>query len=238
MIRPIDLPAALTTARAVLGAAVLLASYVAATPQTVGDEACPKYAVDIESFATCEGDRVVRPANDEVPIPPRALVDDEGNPLPSSPQAIPRDALSQTHHGHYLTAMEAHAAKQWLGRSVLFIDVRHEASVAVNGVPQTVDFNLPVARPAAQGRMQIAYGFAGKIKRTLAARGLTHDALVFVICEDGRNAALAAELLAQAGVPNVFAVRGGIYGEKNDRDAATGWIAAQLPMRAAVRTGA
>lgn len=32
------------------------------TPQVVGDEACPKFAVDIAAFATCEGDRVVKPA--------------------------------------------------------------------------------------------------------------------------------------------------------------------------------
>ena len=32
-----------------------------AAPQVVGDEACARYAVDIESFATCEDGRVVRP---------------------------------------------------------------------------------------------------------------------------------------------------------------------------------
>jgi hypothetical protein len=30
-------------------------------PQVVGDEACEKYAVDIASFATCEGGSVVKP---------------------------------------------------------------------------------------------------------------------------------------------------------------------------------
>jgi hypothetical protein len=32
-----------------------------ATPQVVGDDACALYEVDIASFATCEGGRVVLP---------------------------------------------------------------------------------------------------------------------------------------------------------------------------------
>lgn len=79
-------------------ALVVVALPADATPQTVGDEACPKYAVDIESFATCEGDRVVKPTRitlpiatrEALPIAPRVLVDDEGNPLPSSVDAIPK----------------------------------------------------------------------------------------------------------------------------------------------------
>jgi hypothetical protein len=34
---------------------------VAASPAVVADSACPHYAVDIEAFATCEGDRVAMP---------------------------------------------------------------------------------------------------------------------------------------------------------------------------------
>lgn len=47
---------------ALAGASFSLAVAVAvAAPQVVGDEACARYAVDIESFATCEDGRVVRP---------------------------------------------------------------------------------------------------------------------------------------------------------------------------------
>ncbi len=120
----------------------------AATPQTVVDEACPKYAVDIEAFATCLGDRVVKPTREALPIAPRALIDDEGTPLPSSAAAIPQDPLAQTRHGHYLTALEAHQAKNWLRESVLFIDVRDDAAAMVGGLPQNVDFHLLVMRPS------------------------------------------------------------------------------------------
>ena len=207
-----------------------LAMPVAATPQTVGDEACPKYAVDIEAFATCEGDRVVKPTRAALPIAPRVLVDDEGIPMPSSAEAIPQDPLAQTHHGHYLTALEAHQAKNWLRDSILFIDVRDPAAAMARGLPQNADFNLPVMRRDEVGKLQIAYGFVGAVKRTLVSRGLDHDASIFVICTNARLSALAAELLAQAGVPHVFVVRGGIEGEVFDGGGSVGWLAARLEM--------
>jgi rhodanese-related sulfurtransferase len=219
--------------------ATLLATAARAAPQTVADEACPKYAVDIAAFATCEGDRVVKP-EPESPTspPPRVLVDDEGNPLPPQVDAIPADALARTHHGHYLTAQDAYSAKHWLGRSVLFIDVRDEAAVGKMGLPGNADFNLPVARFAGDGALLPAYGFVAGVKRALAARGMDHAAPIFVVCQDGRHAALAAELLAQAGVPHVFVVRGGILGEQSAGGDAFGWVAARLPLRPAFDTGA
>ena len=215
-----------------LVAALTCSMSVLATPQTVGDDACPKYAVDIAAFATCDGDKVTKPEPD-TPLPtPILLVDDEGNPLPPRDEAIPRDVHAQTHHGHYLTARDAHSAKHWLGRSVLFIDVRDEKSVAATGLPENADFNLPVARRTAASERAIVHGFVARVKHTLAVRSLNHNAAIFVICEDGRNAALAAELLAQAGVPHVFVVRGGVEGERGEGDrAVTGWRVAQLPMR-------
>ena len=211
---------------ALLGAAMP----VAATPQTVSDEACPKFAVDIAAFATCEGDRVVKPAREALPVAPRTLVDDEGNPMPSSAEAIPKDPLAQTHHGHYLTALEAHQAKNWLRESVLFIDVRDPAAAIAGSLPQTADFNLPVMRRDEAGKLQIANVFVGGVKRTLASRGLDHDSAIFVICTNARLSALAAELLAQAGVPHVFVVRGGIEGEESDEGRSVGWLAARLEL--------
>lgn len=215
---------------ALLLALLGVAMPAAATPQTVGDEACPKYAVDIEAFATCEGDRVVKPPREALPIAPRALIDDEGTPLPSSAAAIPQDPLAQTRHGHYLTALEAHQAKHWLRESVLFIDVRDDAAAMVGGLPQNVDFHLPVMGPNVAGKLQIANGFVGAVKRSLASRGLNHDTLIFVICTDARLSALAADLLAQTGVPHVFVVRGGIDGEVSAEGKSVGWRAARLEM--------
>ncbi len=46
----------------------MTATMAIASPQVVGDDACEKYAVDIQSFATCEDGKVVRPEADaEVP---------------------------------------------------------------------------------------------------------------------------------------------------------------------------
>lgn len=202
-------------------------TFAIATPQTVGDEACPKYAVDIAAFATCEGDRVVKPTG-PLPIAPRVLVDDEGNPLPSSAEAIPQDSLSRTHHAHYLTAREADQAKNWLGSSVLFIDVRDHTSAKTGGSPQRADYHMPVMRRTADDKLQIAYGFVGTVKRTLMARGLGYDAPIFAICGNGRQSAIAAELLAQAGVPHVFVVRGGIQGELSAEENPVGRLAGLL----------
>lgn len=210
-------------------ALVVVALPADATPQTVGDEACPKYAIDIKAFATCEGDRVVKPTREALPLAARALVDDEGNPLPSSAEAIPQDLLAQTHHGYYLTALEAHQAKDWLKASVLFIDVRDTAA-AMGGVPRNTDFHLPVMRRNEAGNLQIAYGFVGAVKRALSIRGFHSDTPIFAICTNARLSALAAELLAQAGVPYVFVVRGGINGEVSDEGASVGWLAARLDL--------
>ena len=215
---------------AVLLALLGFAMPAAATPQTVSDEACPKYAVDIEAFATCEGNWVVKPTRFALPAAPRVLIDDDGNPMPSSAEAIPQDPLAQTHHGNYLTALEAHQAKNWLRESVLFIDVRDPAAAMAGGLPQYADFNLPVMRRNEAGELQIAYGFVGAVKRTLASRGLDHDASIFVICTNARRSALAAELLAQAGVPHVFVVRGGIDGEVSAEGRSFGWRAARLEL--------
>ena len=216
-------------------ALVVVALPAEATPQTVGNDACPKYAVDIEAFATCEGDRVVKPSRETLPLAARALVDDEGNPLPSSAEAIPQDLLAQTHHGYYLTAHEAHQAKDWLKESVLFIDVR-DIAAAMGGAPRNTDFHLPVMRANEAGKLQIAYGFVGAVKRALANRGLHHDTPIFAICTNARLSALAAELLAQAGVPHVFVVRGGvngevgINGEVSAEGSSVGWLAARLDL--------
>ena len=90
-------------------------------------------------------------------------------------------------------------------------------------------------RQMPNGRIQAAQGFVAYIKQSLASRHLKHDAPIFVICENGRHAAFAAELLAHAGVPNVFVVRGGISGEETEGGKSTGWMAARLPMRPASR---
>ncbi len=78
--------------------------------------------------------------------------------------------------------------------------------------------------------MQIANGFVGAVKRALVSRGLNHDTPIFVICTNARLSALAADLLAQTGVPHVFVVRGGIDGEVSAEGKSVGWRAARLEL--------
>lgn len=52
----------------------------AAGPAVVADTACPRYAIDIEAFATCDGDRVAMP-DEEVMADNRMTAD----PGPSDP---------------------------------------------------------------------------------------------------------------------------------------------------------
>ena len=56
-------------------------------------------------------------------------------------------------------------------------------------------------RGTEDGKVQIAYGFVGTIKRTFDARGPDFHTLIFAIYGNGRQSAIAAELIAQADVP-------------------------------------
>lgn len=214
----------------VSGAVVSLAALAGATPQTVGDDACPKYAVDIAAFATCNGDRITTPDKANAVGMPIALVDDYGNPMPPRMEAIPMDLGARTQSGNYLTAEDAHAAKYWLSRAVLFVDVRDEVTANASGVPENADFNLPLTRLTKNGTPEVDAGFVDNVKHALASRGLEQTAPVFLICEDGRHAALAADTLVKAGIPNVFVVRGGIQGERSGNGDTFGWLASGLPM--------
>lgn len=158
----------------------------------------------------------------------RPVVDDDGHPMPSSDAAIPLDSLSRTEFGHYLTAREAYALKQWLGKDVLFVDIRNLSSGEWGLLPEGADFNLPLIKSIAQGKPEFVHGFVGGIKRALATRGLHHESIVVLICIDGRSAAIGADLLAQAGVSNAFVVRGGMDGEVGSADHA-GWHGQMLP---------
>jgi rhodanese-related sulfurtransferase len=212
------------------GALVCFVALADATPQTVGDDACPRYAVDIAAFATCDGDRVTAPDKGNAIAMPIVLVDDYGNTLPPRIEAIPQDMGARTKLGNYLTAEDAYAAKYWLVRAVLFVDVRDEATANASGIPVYADFNLPLTRLAKNGTPEVDADFVVRAMQALASRGLALTAPVFVICENGRHAARAADVLAEAGIPNVFVVRGGIHGERSVNGKTFGWLASGLPM--------
>lgn len=186
-------------------ACLLYCAAARATPQTVADAACPKYAVDIAAFATCEGDRVVTP-EEEVPL--RPLVDDDGMAMPTSPAALPRDRLSRSTTGLYLTPAEARTFKRWLGDSVLFVDVRPAEIIHTGGLAEAADTNIPLAGNVSAFRAAIARAMSN-------SRGKSAS-VVFLICQDGRLAARAADALAEAGFLAAFVVRGGVDGVERE----------------------
>lgn len=52
----------------------------AASPAVVADSACPRHAIDIEAFATCEGDRVAAPEPETI-VDSQMAVDSESSHL-------------------------------------------------------------------------------------------------------------------------------------------------------------
>ena len=60
-----------------------------AAPQTVDDSACAHYGADIASFATCEGDRVVKPGP-EIKSKPvvKATVKNKTKPVPAKTNSV------------------------------------------------------------------------------------------------------------------------------------------------------
>ncbi len=116
------------------------------------------------------------------------------------------------------------------GRS-LFVDVRTPEELASSGVATMVDANAPVfVLSGADGKPRPNPDFVAQVESKLAAKGLTKDDAVVVMCRTGRRSALAANLLAEAGFSRVYSV---IDGFEGDGPAMKGWKGAGLPWRQA-----
>ncbi|MEO6928061.1 MAG: hypothetical protein ABI190_02750 [Casimicrobiaceae bacterium] len=97
---------------------VMTATMALASPQVVGDDACEKYAVDIESFATCEDGKVVR-AEAEVEVPATATVALErpaSNSAPALAMKAPGAIVATVRPRPHATGKRKGAAKPPGGR--------------------------------------------------------------------------------------------------------------------------
>jgi rhodanese-related sulfurtransferase len=139
----------------------------------------------------------------------------------------------QTKLGLYLTSGEVPSfLAERHGRS-LFVDVRTPPELAASGVATLVDANAPSWLLSAPGaKPELNPDFVAEIERLLAAKGLTKDDAVIVMCKTGRRSAQAANLLALAGFSHVYSVIDGFEGDgEGAGPAMKGWKGNGLPWR-------
>jgi rhodanese-related sulfurtransferase len=145
---------------------------------------------------------------------------------------------------YYLTAATAYPLLAAQPDRVLFVDVRTRAEVAFVGMAGAVDANVPFLLLPDDApwddekksfRMAPNQDFVAEVGRRLAAKGLTRDDPVVVICQSGLRAAKAADALTDAGYALAFTIVDGFEGDvaaegptKGQRTV-NGWKNAGLP---------
>jgi rhodanese-related sulfurtransferase len=158
------------------------------------------------------------------------------------PAAVP--AAKKTKIGQYLSAQETASFVEKNGSKVLFLDVRTPAEVAFVGMPASADANVPyMIEPEfrvwdsakSTFKLEPSPDFLPEVRRRLTSKGLGADAAIVLICRSGDRSAAAANLLAQAGLKNVYSVVDGFEGDiapegpKAGQRAVNGWKNAGLP---------
>ena len=145
--------------------------------------------------------------------------------IPDAPFTRPEatvPANKRTVRGLYLTATDAYAMVSESPASVLFVDVRTRGELQFIGMPKLVDAHVPFmveAAPlqwddtASSFKLVPNADFVAGVERHLARKGLTHDAVVVVICQGGLRAARAVDALTKAGYTMVYTVVDGFEGD-------------------------
>ncbi len=225
--------------RACLAAFAAALSAVNAAAQVVADDACPRYAVDIEAFATCDGDRV---AGFDRRVFAPALLTESAVPL-----------SKRTISGLYMDASHAHWLKHNFPVRVVLIDVRTGLEAGLTGQAAGVDVHVPFQHMAMPLRWDDDLGgwamtknasFAEEVDERLARLGVDRDTPLLLLCRAGERSARAADELAARGYTQTISVVDGFEGDigPDGRRSVNGWKNAGLPWtarpRAAVVYGA
>ncbi len=177
--------------------------------QVVGDGACPKFAVDIAAFATCDGDRVAAPSA----LPALKIA-------ATSPHEVPPH--KRTESDLYISAAEAQRLREVYAGQVVLIDIRSRIEAAYVGQPDTVDIHVPYLEPVlplqwspASGslRLQRNPTFVQEVKAALAGLDGPAEPTILLLCRSGQRSAIAADALAAAGVAHVYTVVDGFEGD-------------------------
>jgi rhodanese-related sulfurtransferase len=145
---------------------------------------------------------------------------------------------------YYLTASAAYPLLAAQPDRVLFVDVRTRAEVAFDGMPLAADANVPFALLPDDALWNDAKktfelvpnpGFIAEVGRRLAAKGLTKDDPVVLMCQGGARSAKAADALTAAGYTLVFSIVDGFEGDlategpTRGQRTVNGWKNAGLP---------
>ena len=211
-----------------------LASPASASPAVVAHSACPQYAVDIEAFATCDGDRVTMP--DDIRL---------GDDFLLAETEVP--AGKRTFASLYVDAPRAYALKQHYPEAVVLVDIRSTVELGMTGHAQGVDLNVPfyeVVQPLVWNdqthgwTMAANPRFVAELDQRLQQHGVSTDAVVMLICRSGDATARAADELTLRGYHRVVSVVDGYEGDPGPEGqrASNGWKNAGLPWIARANT--
>lgn len=157
-------------------------------------------------------------------------------PAPSTP--VPTDTRKQTSLGKYCNSMEAYLMWRAKPKEVVILDVRTPEEYSFVGHPEMA-LNIPV---------QLLTGSFDAEKKTYplsnnpdfvaqVAKRIDKNATVLVMCRSGQRAAVAVNLLAQAGYANAYNVVDSFEGDMvtdpesvyNNKRMKNGWKNYGLP---------
>ena len=131
---------------------------------------------------------------------------------------VPADKRSKL--GLYFSAEETFDYLKWNAAKTLFLDVRDPAELVKTGTPTLIDANVPF-KFRITGEPEFGHEHQGyKINRDFAKgvdvrrkqKGLSRSDVVILICDCGRRASKAVDMLKEAGYSNVVTVVDGYKG--------------------------
>jgi rhodanese-related sulfurtransferase len=146
--------------------------------------------------------------------------------------------------GRHLLAFDAYNIVRRASDRVLFLDVRTTPESELLGVPRLIDANVPFllhatistdAEQRGEGQLVTNDHFVREVSDRLAAKALTPDTAIILICADGTRSARAADRLSEAGYTQVYTIIDGFEGDQvatstpSGRRAANGWKLSRLP---------
>jgi rhodanese-related sulfurtransferase len=175
----------------------------------VVDDACPKHAVEITSFASCDGDRVARQTHEStlriVTVPAA-----EVPPLKRSDASL------------HVTSAEANRLLQSYPGQVLIVDIRSRFEAFYAGRPDVAEIHVPYREAVVPPQWDPAAGrpvtvrnenFVAEVKAALARHDWPEDSTLLLMCRSGELSAIAADALAAAGIRRVFTIVDGFEGD-------------------------
>lgn len=158
-----------------------------------------------------------------------------------NPAKVPE--RKQTVAKKYLSAKEAAALKQRMGKKALLVDIRTQAEILFVGEADAVDANIPFlladfsAWDDKKSRFKLSpnANFIDKVGELVSKSGLKKDSTIILMCRSGDRSARAADALTKAGYSNVYSLVEGFEGDvakegpNTGKRTVNGWKNAGLP---------